>query len=243
MTLWEHLEELRRRLFVVLGGWVLAASIAFFFRFDILAWLRQPLPDSFNLHYTTVFEPFVVAMNIAGFGGLVLSAPIIGWQTWAFIAPALYEKEKRYAIPFIAGTACAFLAGIAFGRYVALPFALPLLLSILGEEAIGLLSIKSYTGALLMYMGVFGSLFEMPVLSFLLARLGFLKHAFLSKYRRHSIVITLIVAAVVTPTADPFNLAIVAIPLLLLYEVSIFVVRLAEPKEALPENANLESQA
>lgn len=236
MTLWEHLEELRRRIFIALAGWLVTASIAFGFRFTILEWLKQPLPDTFDLQFFTVFEPFIVAMNIAAFGGLVLAAPIIGWQAWAFIAPALYDKEKGYAIPFIVGTACAFIIGVAFGRYVALPFALPMLLSILGDQVQAMLSIKSYTGTLLMYMGVFGVLFEMPVLSFLLARLGFLKHAFLRKYRRHSIIITVIVAALVTPTADPFNLALVGIPLLLLYEVSIFVVRLAEPKEALIEN-------
>lgn len=235
MTLWEHLEELRRRIFIALGGWLVMAMIAFSFRFNILEWIKQPLPDSFNLQFFTVFEPFIVAMNIAAFGGLVLAAPIIGWQTWAFIAPALYAKEKRYAVPFIIGTALAFISGVAFGRYVALPFALPLLLSILGDQAQAMLSIQSYTGTLLMYMGVFGLLFEMPVLGFLLARLGLIKHAWLQKYRRHSIVATLILAALVTPTADPFNLAIVGVPLLLLYEVSIFVVRLAEPKEALVE--------
>jgi sec-independent protein translocase protein TatC len=231
MTLIDHFAELRTRLFVSLGAWVVAAGAAFVVRFRLLEWLRTPLPDSMTLNYFSVLEPFVVSMQIASFFGLVLAAPVIVSQIWAFIAPGLYSEERRYAVPFILFTALAFALGVMFAYYVVLPFTLPILLAFLGGEAQGLLSIGRYISFLLLLMGVFGIMFEMPVLGYLLARIGLLRHQPMAKYRRWAIVIGLVLAAVITPTADPFNFALVAVPLVILYEITIFVVRISQRKE------------
>lgn len=228
MTLIDHLSELRTRLFISLVSWVIAAGVAFAFRFELLAWLRDPLPPDFTLNAFGVLEPFLVSMNISAFFGLVLAAPMIGMQVWLFIAPALHQEEKRWAVPFVFFTALAFVLGVMFARYVALPLALPILLSFLGAEANVLLSIGDYISKLIMYMAVFGVLFEMPVLAFLLARLGFLNAPFMREYRRYVIVIGCVIAAVITPTGDPFNFALVALPLVILYEISIWVVRASQ---------------
>lgn len=237
MTLIEHFEELRKRLFISLAAWVVASGVAFAFRFQILEWLRAPLPESMTLSFFSVLEPFTVSMQVAGFFGLVLASPVILGQVWGFVAPGLYKEERRYAVPFILFAALAFAAGVAFSYYVVLPFTIPVLLSFLGDEAQGLLSIGRYISTLLMLMGVFGVMFEMPVLGFLFARIGLLRAEPLVKNRRWAIVIGLVGAAVLTPTGDPFNLALVAVPLLVLYEVTIVVVRLSQQRSGRVRNA------
>ncbi len=228
MTLIEHFEELRKRLFIALGAWVVASGVAFVFRFEVLEWLRAPLPENMVLSFFSVLEPFTVSMQIASFFGLVLASPVVLGQVWGFVAPGLYKEERRYAVPFILFAALAFAAGVAFSYYVVLPFTLPVLLSFLGGEAQGLLSIGRYISTLLMLMGVFGIMFEMPVLGFLFARIGLLRSEPLVKNRRWAIVIGLVGAAVLTPTGDPFNLALVAVPLLVLYELTVVVVRVSQ---------------
>ncbi|MDZ7800228.1 MAG: twin-arginine translocase subunit TatC [Trueperaceae bacterium] len=231
MTLIDHFAELRTRLFVSLGAWVVAAGITFIFRFRVLAWLQAPLPDAMTLNYFSILEPFVTSMQIASFFGLVLASPAIVSQIWGFIAPGLYPEERRYAVPFIALTALAFASGVLFSYYVVLPFTIPILLGFLGEQAQGLLSIGRYITNLLTLMAVFGVMFEMPVLAFLLARIGLLQHPVMVRQRKWALVTGLALAAVITPTGDPFNFALVAGPLVILYELSIVVVRLSQRKE------------
>ena len=235
MTLIEHFEELRNRLFIALGAWVVAAGVGFYFRFVLLEWLKEPLPPNFTLNAFGLLEPFIVSMQIATFFGVVLASPIIVGQIWGFIAPGLYKEERRWAVPFIFLTAAAFTSGVLFGRYVVLPFSIPIIIGFLGGEVNVLPSVGDYISKLLMIMAVFGILFEMPVLGFLLARLGILYANLLTQYRRYAIVGGCILAAVITPTADPFNFALVAIPLVILYELTIIVVRLSQRRDLLEE--------
>lgn len=230
MTLIEHFEELRTRLFIALGSWIVAAGITFAFRFRILEWLKEPLPANLTLNAFSLLEPFVVSMQIASFFGLVLASPIIGGQIWGFVAPGLFPEERRWALPFILLTAFAFTTGVLFGRYVVLPFSIPIILGFLGNQVSVLPSIGDYISKLLLIMAVFGLIFEMPVLGFLLARLGLVRAAILTRFRRYAVVVGLIIAAVITPTADPFNFALVAVPLVILYEITILVVRLSQRK-------------
>ncbi len=232
MTLFDHLDELRKRLFIAIGAWLVAASVAFSFRFALLDWLKAPLPDGMTLHTFHLMEPLTVSISIAAFFGIVLAAPIVGGQLWGFVAPGLYPTERKWAIPFILLTALAFGAGVLFARYIALPLTIPIITGFLGDEAIMLLSTASYISTLLLFMGVFGLVFETPVLAFLLAKLGLIEADILVRYRRHAIVILVALAAAITPTIDPVSLAIVAAPLLLLYEVSIWVIRLVRRRDA-----------
>lgn len=237
MTLIEHLAELRTRLFIALGAWVIAAGVAFGFRFRLLNWLKEPLPENLTLNAFSLMEPFVVSMQIASFFGVVLASPIIVHQIWGFLAPGLYKEERRWAIPFISLTAIAFSSGVLFGRYVVLPFSIPIILGFLGNEASILPSIGDYISKLILIMAVFGLIFEMPVLGFLLAKIGLLRSNIMVQYRKYSIVAGLILAAVMTPTADPFNFALVAIPLVILYEITIIVVRLSQRRAPASEEA------
>jgi sec-independent protein translocase protein TatC len=231
MTLFDHLDELRKRIFVAVAAWVVASGVMFGFRFEVIEWLKRPLPPNMVLSYFSLLEPFSTSMQVAAFFGLVLAAPVVVAQIWGFLSPGLYEDERRYAVPFILFAAAAFAIGVAFAYYVVLPITVPILLGFLGEAATGLLSIGRYIGNLLMLMGVFGLMFELPVLAFLLARIGVVRAPMLIRTRRYAVVILLVLAAAMSPSGDPFNFALVAIPLLVLYEISILVVRIAQRGE------------
>lgn len=228
MTLIEHFEELRTRLFIALSAWIVGSGIAFVFRFRLLEWLEEPLPSNLTLAAFGLLEPFLVSMQVASFFGLVLAAPVIGGQVWGFVAPGLYPEERRWAIPFILLTALAFAGGVLFGRYVVLPFSIPIIVGFLGADISVLPSVGDYVSKVVLIMAVFGLIFEMPVVGFLTARLGMVRAEFLVANRRWAVLIGLVLSAVITPTADPFNFALVAGPLVVLYEITILVVRLSQ---------------
>ena len=232
MTLLEHLAELRTRLFIALGAWIVGASAMFSMRFWLLDWLKEPLPAGLTLHTFHVMEPLTVSIYISAFFGVVLASPVIGGQIWGFVAPGLYPSERKWAIPFILLTASAFILGVLFARYVALPFSLPIITGFLGDEATMLLSTASFISTMLMFIAVFGLIFEMPVLAFLLGKLNVLQWQTLARFRRHSIVGAVVLAAAITPTVDPVNLGLVAVPLIILYEISIWVMRAAQTRGA-----------
>ena len=239
MTLIDHFAELRTRLFIALGAWVVGAVAAFYFRIALLNWMQAPLPGNIKLTAFSILEPFTVSMQISAFFGLALASPIIVGQIWGFIAPGLYPEERRWAVPFVLMTVLAFTAGILFAYYVILPLALPVIVGFLMDGVNFAPGISDYISKILLYMAVFGIIFEMPIVSFLLARLGIIQAAMLRQYRRYAIVVGCILAAVITPTADPFNFALVAFPLVILYEISILVVRVSQRRADLADDSNL----
>ncbi|WP_038058375.1 twin-arginine translocase subunit TatC [Thermus amyloliquefaciens] len=231
----EHLEELRARILWSLVAWVVGTGVAWSFRVQLLEWLKRPLDLAakqnniqVNLIVLDIAEPFLVSLKVAAFGGLVLALPFIVYQAWAFIAPGLYEHEKRLAGPFLLGAGFSFALGALFAYYGFLPFAIPFLLGFLGDVITPQISIGRYMGQVLMMMSVMGLVFEMPVVSYLLARLGILSSGFLARNWRVAVVLLLTLAALITPTVDVVSLSIVTGPLLLLYWVSVLVARLAE---------------
>ncbi|MER3452031.1 MAG: twin-arginine translocase subunit TatC [Thermus sp.] len=238
----EHLEELRSRLLWSILAWAVATGVAWSFRIQLLDWLKRPLDLAarqngiqVNLIVLDITEPFLVSLKVAAFGGLVLVLPFIVYQIWAFIAPGLYEHEKRLAVPFLLGAGFSFALGALFAYYGFLPFAIPFLLGFLGDVVTPQISIGRYMGQVLLMMAVMGLVFEMPVVSYLLARLGILSSSFLARNWRIAVVLLLTLAAIITPTVDVVSLAIVSLPLLVLYWISVLVARLAErqrPKEA-----------
>jgi len=238
LTLIDHFAELRTRLFIAIGAWLVGAVAAFNFRSALLDWLRDPLPPDIQLQAIGILEPFNVTMQITAFFGLVLASPFIIGQIWGFIAPGLYPEERRWAVPFVLLTVSAFALGIVFSYYVVLPLALPIIVGFLQGEVLVLPRIGDYISKVLLYMSIFGILFEMPIVSFLLARLGIVQAAMLQQYRRYAIVIGCVLAAVITPTADPINFALVAVPLVILYEISILVVRVSQRRADLADDSS-----
>ncbi|RIH82180.1 Sec-independent protein translocase protein TatC [Meiothermus luteus] len=240
--LMEHLEELRNRLIWSIVAWAVMTAVAFTFRVQILAALKRPL-DAYNasasikaeLIVLNITEPFLTAFKVAAFGGLALALPFIVYQVWAFIAPGLYDHERRLAVPFILGAGFSFALGAVFAYFVLLPFAVPFLLGFLGDVVTPQISIGMYMGQVVTFLALMGILFEMPVVSYLLAKLGLLTSRFLINNWRIAVVLLVTLAAIITPTVDVVNLSLVSVPLMVLYGVSILLVRWAErkqPKEA-----------
>jgi len=233
--LMEHLEELRSRLIWAIASWAAMTVVAFTFRVQILEALRRPL-DAYNERATlkaelivlNITEPFLTAFKVAAFGGLALALPFIVYQIWAFIAPGLYEHERRLAIPFILGAGFSFALGALFAYFVLLPFAVPFLLGFLGDVVTPQISIGMYMGQVVTFLALMGILFEMPVVSFLLAKLGLLSSRFLINNWRVAVVLLVTLAALITPTVDVVNLSLVSIPLMVLYGFSILLVKWAE---------------
>ncbi|MEM7583128.1 MAG: twin-arginine translocase subunit TatC [Acidobacteriota bacterium] len=232
MGLLDHLEELRKRLVRALLGFVVTFVICYGFSKQIYAFLAIPiyehLPEGTRLAFLGITDPFILYLKVAALAGLFVGSPFIFYQIWAFVAPGLYRREKRMAVPFIATGSLLFIAGGAFGYYVAFPFAVEFLLGI-GEQFQPTITVTSYLSFLMTVIIGLGVMFELPTLIFLLSRLGVVTPRFLLRHFRWAVLIIFTVAAVITPTPDIFNLCIFALPTIGLYLVGVGVAWLFGP--------------
>jgi len=221
MPFLEHLEELRWRLLKMIGSVILFTIIAFPFTSQLLHILELP-----NLKPTGML---MVRMEIGIVTGIILSLPVILYQFWQFIAPGLLKKEKRFFLPTLFLTTFCFLSGTAFAYFVLIPTVLPFLYKMGTDSIQANYIISEYISFVLRLILVAGLIFELPILSFFLARIGILSPSFLKKYRRYGIVLVFILSALITPP-DPFSQILMAFPLLILYQISIWVARLGQKK-------------
>ncbi len=224
MSLMEHLEELRKR--IVHSAIILAAGfiIAYTFHERLYGFVQAPLTRlGIKLNYTHPMDPLNLYLQVALIGGAILTSPFILYQVWLFIAPGLYQKEKRFVVPFMAATVSLFLAGAAFGYFFVLPGALKILIFGFGKDFNPIITIEEYTGLFLSIILGLGISFEMPILIFFLALFGIVSPRFLWKNIRYAILAVFIVAAVICPSPDPWTMCIYAFPMLGLYLVGIGV--------------------
>lgn len=226
MPFLDHLEELRWRLLWSLLAVAIGVILAFaiMMRFDVIGILERPITPLMNgrkLVYTHPGDPFRIVMSSSFSLGLVLALPVIFYQLWAFVSPALYRHEKRLVIPVLGGGVLLFLAGAALAFFLVLPFTLRFLLGFQTESLEPMITASAYFGMVLSLCLTFGAVFELPIVILALTALGVVTPAFLNRYRRHAIVLCVVAAAFITPDASPTSLAIVTLPLYLLYEVSV----------------------
>lgn len=234
MTFFQHLGELRKRVFYALGFILVFFMVSWAFVEKIYIWLAQPvlqfLPEGQKLAFTSLTEPFMMYIKLAFISGLFLASPFVFHQLWLFISPALYKKEKKWVFPFVFFTTFFFLLGGAFGYYYIFPWACKFFLEI-GEDFNAIITINEYfTLAFRVLLGI-ALVFEMPILTFLLAKIGILKARFLVKYFKYAVVLIFIIAAIITPTPDMITQSMFAIPMLVLYLLSILIAKIAAPKE------------
>jgi sec-independent protein translocase protein TatC len=231
LTLTGHLEELRNRIIISLAALLVCSAICLPFSSAILAALRVPARGALGrLVYFGPEEAFLVYMRIGVIAGLILSFPVIAYQAWAFVSPAVGRDLRRYAAYFVASSTLAFVSGCAFAFFVLLPAALKFLLGIGGQDMEPVISAARYISFVTASMLACGAVFEMPVAAFFLARAGVLTSAAMRRKFKYALAAIMIVAAVITPTADVFNMMLLALPMLVLYEVSIWVAFAAEKK-------------
>jgi sec-independent protein translocase protein TatC len=237
----EHLVELRKRLIYALLSFAIAFVICFAFSKEIYAFLTEPMARAMvghpnkHLIYTAVYETFFTYMKVGLFAGLCLSFPLIAAQIWLFVAPGLYKHEKHAFLPFLAASPALFLVGAAFVYYVMLPFALKFFL---GFETPGTANtpgielqakVSDYLDFVTTLIFAFGLTFQLPVLLTLLGKVGIVSSHLLRKVRRYAIVAVTALASFITPP-DIFSMICLIVPLILLYEVSIWLVWLIEKK-------------
>ena len=232
MTFLEHLEELRWRIIYSIIGIVVGTILAWIFiDFLVDVVLLKPAKDSGAiLQNLRPFGQLFLYMQIAIMVGMIISIPNLFYQFWQFISPALRKKEKKYIFWIVLFSSVCFLGGIAFAYFAMLPLTLKFAAEFGSESIKNEFAIDEYMSIIISVMLAAGLVFELPMISFFLSKLGILKPSFMKKYRRHSIVIIMVLAAFLTPGADPVSQLVLAVPLVVLYEISIFISKISQKK-------------
>ncbi len=236
MPFTEHLEELRRRLIICAIAVGVGFVISYFFKEKIFSWLMQPLLQALpkdghqKLIYTAPHEAFMTYIKVSFLGGVAVAVPVILYQFWRFVAPGLYEHERRYLYPIVILSTIFFIGGAAFGYLIVFPYGFQFFASFATEFIAPMISTKEFLSFATRLLIAFGLVFELPLVTLFLAKLGLVKASFLKKQRKYAILVIFIVAAILTPP-DVFTQILMAIPLLILYEMSIWIAHFFGKKE------------
>jgi sec-independent protein translocase protein TatC len=225
MSFLDHLEEFRSRLIKCLVALLLLSIVAFFYSDKLIDFISKPLP---GVYFMGPAEAVYVRMKIALIMGAIVSSPFILYQLWQFVVPGLLEKEVKVVFPLVFLSTISFLIGSSFAFFVVLPYMIKFLLSFGTDKLHPWIKIDDYLSFIGYTTLIFGVVFELPIISYFLGRIGLITSTTLRKGRRYAVVAIMIIAAFVTPTPDMFNMMLLAVPLYLLYEISIIVLLLSE---------------
>jgi sec-independent protein translocase protein TatC len=235
MSFLEHLDELRKRLIVIVWSLVAACIVSYIFINQTFSFVMRPmyemLPPGGKLMYTAGPEAFMLYVKVGALVGLFLALPLVLWQLWLFIAPGLYSHEKRFAVPFVLFSTIFFVIGAAFSHYVAFPWTWQFFIGFTNEfmEFRPKIS-EAFSLYVKMLLG-FGVIFQMPTLVFFLARMGVITAGFLIRHTKYAVLIIFIIAAVISPGTDVMSQTMMAGPMLALYGVSIIVAWVFQKKK------------
>jgi sec-independent protein translocase protein TatC len=238
LTFLEHLRELRVRLLRAMYGIAAGMALVGWFVPRIVDGLMAPVRDALpegkrTLVYTSAIEPMMVYIKVAIYGGIFVAVPWVLWQLWLFIAPGLYKREKRLVWPFLLWGTLLFYSGAVFCFLVVMPQAFPAMLAFAGGSSLTpMLALSEQLSLVLAMLLGFGIIFEVPVVIAFLSMIGLVNWRFLARYRRHAIIVNVLLAAIITPTGDPLNLALMAVPMIVFYEVGIVLSRVLGKKPA-----------
>lgn len=233
LTISQHLLELRKRILISGAAVLIGTVAALVFYEDIVELLLRPADELSSdegparLIYTELTEMIAVTVRVSILGGLILAFPVVLYQAIMFVAPGLTKRERRFLLAFMPGVILSFLGGVAFGYFVLIPPAVNFLLSWGSDLATPMIRIGNYVSIMVTLLFWLGLVFETPVVMFLLAKLGVVSWRTYAKWRRYWILVAFILGALITPTFDPVNQALVAAPLIVLYELGIWLSRFA----------------
>ena len=242
MTFWDHLDELRSVIIRSLVITVLAGAVAFCLKEQLFAVVLAPRtsefitfrlmgvePFSIHLMNTGLTEQFMIHLKTAMYAGVLVASPYIIYLLFRFVSPALYDNERKYATALVGSGYVMFMLGTLLNYFLIFPLTVKFLGTYqVSEDVANMLTLQSYMDTLLMMSLVMGIVFELPVVSWLLGKMGLINASMMKMWRKHAIVAILVVSAIITPTTDAFTLLIVALPIWLLYELSIWIVRITK---------------
>ncbi len=246
MPLTEHLSELRKRIIICLVSILIGFVVSFTYSEVLFRFLTIPLKYNISFSLNSPFisfiekkiknnpplvflsptEAFWMHIKISMISALVISLPVIFSQLWKFVSPGLLHKEKKYVVPFVIITTSFFLIGAAYCFFLVLPFAMGFLLSYKTESMTPMLSVGNYVDFCLKFILAFGAIFELPIAIIFFTRMGLVTPKTLAKHRKYAIILAFIVAAFLTPTPDAFNQTLMAVPMIILYELGVLVSRI-----------------
>lgn len=247
-SFWEHLDVLRAAIIRIVAVAVVFGIAAFFFKEELFAIVLAPKDDGFvtyrlldcmavwaggavepfpvRLINTGLAQQFIIHIKTALCAGVLCASPYILYQLFRFVSPALYDNERQHVVRMVGGGYTMFSLGVLVSYFLIFPLTFRFLGTYqVSGEVDNLIALDSYISTLVMMCLAMGIVFEIPILSWLFAKLGFLSADFMRRYRKHAVVIVLVIAAVITPTSDVFTLSLVALPMWVLYEVSILIVK------------------
>ena len=222
MTLVGHLGELRRRILISVVAVALGTFAAYYFIEQLMAFVTAPAG---KLYFMSPAEGFFAYLKLAVFFGLMLALPVVIWQVWGFVAPALTTGEKKWALIMAPGAVLLFFGGVTFAYFMVWPAAVKFFLGFGSETLIPMLSLGQYLSFLISFVLPFGIIFNLPLGLLILAKLGIISSKFLAKHRKVMFVVAFIIGGIITPTPDIFSQTMMAIPIIVLYEVSIWAVK------------------
>ena len=235
MPLMGHLGELRRRLTYVAIVVVICVIAAFVEQKWVFKVLMRPLVEYTRIDELTtlgVTEAFMSVLKVSIYAGLIVSLPFILYQFWGFVMPGLYENEKRSVVPYVASTTALFLGGVAFAYFVVLPVGLRFMVGYGADIFNQLLQAERYINFVSMFLLAFGVVFELPLVMMLLAWAGIVDYVRMRKVRKYAILVEAVVAMIFTPSQDPLSMALMLIPLMILYEFGIWLARIVARRKA-----------
>jgi len=219
-----HISALKRRVMVIGITLIAAFVLTFSYSGELIQWFKRPLSDDLIFYGPT--EALFASIKVSLLAGVIVSMPVILYQLWKFLEPALLPKEQRWAIPIISLAAAMFALGLIFCNLVILPLVIQFFVSFgMDRELTPQLGVGTYVDMNVKFLFIFGLAFELPLVLTLLARIGLVTHQVLARYRKHAVMIALILSAIVTPDATLFTMLLMAVPLVILYEVGVLGAR------------------
>jgi sec-independent protein translocase protein TatC len=231
MTLIEHLDELRSRIIKIGIAFIAVSIVAWFFRERIFDWLLAPAGDALSgkLNVTSVTEQLFTDMKLALYVGFLLTIPVLLYQIWAFVAPAVGDMGRAFTYTIITLASALFVAGVAFGYFVVLPIGTQFLLNWAPDRYTPIITSQFYLQFTTRFLLAFGIVFEFPAATYVAAKLELVDAPFLKRYRKHAIVLNTLLAAALTPGQDPYSMILMAVPMVVMYEISIIIARYVNP--------------
>lgn len=230
----DHIEELRSRLFRSVLGVLVCCIVVGFFGDEVMNFvlLKPALDAGVKLQNIEPFGQAFLYFKVIFLCGIILSFPWLLWQVWGFVAPGLYMTERKWAGRITVVTSLCFLLGVSFGYFVLIPNMMSYVSQFANPNIDNNIAVSFYFSFIVNMLLASGLIFELPMVTFVLARIGIVTAAMMNKYRRHSIVVILILAAIITPSPDPITQLMVAVPLWILYEISVVIAKFAKAKPA-----------